>query len=46
MVVLNRSKDKPAVLAFWRFMQSNEAADVVRDSGYDAPGVNKREPHP
>jgi len=46
MVVLNRSKDNPAVLAFWRFMQSNEAADVVRDSGYDAPGVNRGEPHP
>jgi len=46
MVVLNRSKDKPAALEFWRFMQSNEAAGVVRDSGYEAPGVNKREPHP
>lgn len=38
MVVLNRSKGKPAVLAFWRFMQSAEAAAIVRDSGYDLPG--------
>jgi len=42
MVVLNRSKDKPAVLAFWLFMHSNEAADIVRDSGYDVPGASKR----
>lgn len=46
MVVLNRSKDKPAVLAFWRFMQSAEAAAVIRDSGYDLPSLNKRQPHP
>lgn len=46
MVVLRRSKDKPAVLAFWRFMQSAEAAAIIRDTGYDLPGLNKREPRP
>ena len=37
MVVLNKSKAKPVVLAFWIFMQSPEAAVIIRDNGYDVP---------
>lgn len=40
MVVLNRSKAKPAVLAFWDFMQSAEALAVIRNSGYGVPQIN------
>jgi molybdate transport system substrate-binding protein len=35
MAVLKQSQAKPAVLAFWEFMQSAEAAVIIRDSGYD-----------
>ena len=37
MVVLNQAKGKPAVIAFWKFMQSPEAAVIIRDNGYDLP---------
>ena len=37
MVILSKSKDKAVVLAFWKYMQSPEAAVVIRDSGYDVP---------
>ena len=37
MVLLNRSKDKPAVLAFWDFLRTAEAAGIIRASGYDVP---------
>lgn len=46
MVVLNRSKGGPAVSAFWRFMQSAEAAAIIRDSGYDVPQFMKSEARP
>lgn len=34
MVVLGDSIDKPAVKAFWQYMQSNEAMDIIKKSGY------------
>lgn len=37
MVVLNKAKTKPAVIAFWKFLQSPEAAVIIRDNGYDVP---------
>jgi molybdate transport system substrate-binding protein len=37
MVVLNQAKGKPAVIAFWKFMKSPEAAVIIRDNGYDLP---------
>jgi molybdate transport system substrate-binding protein len=37
MVVLNQAKGKPAAIAFWKFMQSPEAAVIIRDNGYDVP---------
>lgn len=37
MVVLKQAKGKPAVIAFWKFMQSPEAAVIIRDNGYDLP---------
>lgn len=37
MVVLNQSKAKPAVQAFWQFMQSAEAIAIIRNNGYDVP---------
>lgn len=37
MVLLNRSRTKPAVLAFWDFMRTEEAAGIIRASGYDVP---------
>ena len=46
MAVLNRSKGNLAVSAFWRFMQSAEAATIVRDSGYDVPRSMQRETRP
>lgn len=46
MTVLNRSQGKPAVLAFWRFMQTAEAAALIRDGGYDVPRFTKRETRP
>lgn len=42
MVLLNRSKDKPAVLAFWDFMSSAEAAGIIRAGGYDVPAPKVR----
>ncbi len=35
MVVLKQSQDKPAVSAFWQFMQSAKAASIIRNHGYD-----------
>ena len=35
MVVLTRSKTEPVVLAFWDFMFTAEAAEIIRTSGYD-----------
>lgn len=35
MVVLNRSSNKPAAMAFWQYMQSVEAATIIKGSGYD-----------
>lgn len=37
MVVLKSSQQKPAVIAFWKFMRSPEAAVIIRDNGYDVP---------
>jgi molybdate transport system substrate-binding protein len=37
MVVLNKAKTKPAVIAFWEFMQSPEAAVIIRNNGYLVP---------
>jgi molybdate transport system substrate-binding protein len=37
MVVLKHGKGKPVVIAFWKFMQSPEAAVIIRDNGYDVP---------
>jgi molybdate transport system substrate-binding protein len=37
MVLLKQAKGKPAVIAFWKFMQSPEAAVIIRDNGYDVP---------
>lgn len=34
MVVLGDSSDKPAVKAFWQYMQSNEALEIIKNSGY------------
>ncbi len=35
MLLLKTAYNKPAVLAFWKFMQSAQAAVIIRDSGYD-----------
>lgn len=35
MVVLNSAKDKPAVQAFIRYMQSAAAKEIIKSSGYD-----------
>ena len=37
MVLLKRSMAEPAVLAFWDFMRTAEAAEVIRATGYDLP---------
>jgi molybdate transport system substrate-binding protein len=37
MVLLKQAKGKSAVIAFWKFMQSPEAAVIIRDNGYDVP---------
>ena len=46
MVVLNRARGKAAALSFWQFMQTAEAAAVIRDGGYDVPALTKRSPRP
>ena len=38
MLVLKKSQDKPAVTAFWKFMQSAKATSIIREHGYDVPG--------
>lgn len=35
MVVLSKSKDKIAAKAFWKYMQSMDALNIVKKSGYD-----------
>jgi molybdate transport system substrate-binding protein len=35
MVLLNKAKDKPAVLAFVQYMQSATAKAIIKSSGYD-----------
>jgi molybdate transport system substrate-binding protein len=37
MVLINQSRAKPAVLAFWDFMRTAEAVEIIRTSGYDVP---------
>lgn len=34
MVVLDASADKPAVKAFWQYMQSDAATAIIKNSGY------------
>lgn len=41
MGVLKSAKNKPAVRAFWQFMQSVEASTIIRDGGYDLPASLK-----
>lgn len=35
MVVLTQAREKSAAMAFWRFMQSAQAAVIIRETGYD-----------
>jgi len=35
MVLLNKAKDKPAVLKFVQYMQSATAKEIIKSSGYD-----------
>ena len=35
MVVLKNSSGKPAVEAFWQYMQSEGASKIIKDNGYD-----------
>lgn len=35
MVVLNKASHKPAVRAFWQYMNSGEASAIIKNSGYD-----------
>lgn len=37
MLVLAKSSNKPAVKAFWLYMQSDDAKKIIKSSGYDAP---------
>lgn len=41
MGVLKSAKNKPAVRAFWQFMQSAEATIIIRNGGYDVPAPLK-----
>jgi len=34
MVVLNNASSKPAVMAFWQYMHSDEALTIIKNSGY------------
>lgn len=35
MVVITASSDKPAVKAFWQYIQSNDATTIIKNNGYD-----------
>ena len=37
MLVLAKASNKPAVKAFWQYMQSDDANTIIKNSGYDAP---------
>jgi len=37
MLVLANASNKPAVKAFWQYMQSDEAKTIIKNSGYDLP---------
>ena len=45
MVVLNQSKAKPVVLAFWQFMQTAEATAIIGKNGYGVPRLKKNKAH-
>jgi molybdate transport system substrate-binding protein len=35
MIVLRKAENKPAARAFWQYMQSERALNIIRKSGYD-----------
>ena len=37
MLVLKKASNKPAVIAFWHYMQTDAAKTIIKNSGYDAP---------
>lgn len=37
MLVLTKASNKPAVIAFWHYMQTDAAKTIIKNSGYDAP---------
>ncbi|MDA3870514.1 MAG: molybdate ABC transporter substrate-binding protein [Gammaproteobacteria bacterium] len=37
MLVLTKASNKPAVIAFWHYMQTDTAKTIIKNSGYDAP---------
>ena len=36
MLVLAKASNKPAVKAFWQYMQSDDAKTIIKNNGYDA----------
>ena len=37
MLVLTSASNKPAAIAFWQYMQSDQATAIIKNSGYDVP---------
>lgn len=37
MLVLTKSSNKPAVIAFWHYMQTDAAKTIIKNSGYNVP---------
>ena len=37
MLVLSTASNKPAAITFWRYMQSDDAKTIIKNSGYDVP---------
>ena len=37
MLVLAKASNKPAVKAFWQYMQSDDAKTIIKNNGYDVP---------
>ena len=37
MLVLAGASNKPAAIAFWQYMQSDDARTIIKNSGYDVP---------
>ena len=37
MLVLSAASNKPAAVAFWHYMQSDDAKTIIKNSGYDVP---------